>query len=177
MLSAHARCAIGENTFSNDTATLLLWMISFKTRSSAPSRDQQQLADTRNVLAQCTQVLEETKCRLLKSSKQKAFENVRINSTTLLFLQARQSSSPQPRGFLTPPSSLRLFFQSAGCLTSSPCLKTLKDDLGPRPQATYNWGVSSLAKSAICVETVSKQHPWNKKIKLNYIYIYITLPL
>lgn len=78
-------------------ATLLLWMISFKTRSSAPSRDQQQLADTRNVLAQCTQVLEEIKCRLLKSSKQKAFENVRINSTTLLFLQARQSSSPDYR--------------------------------------------------------------------------------
>lgn len=34
--------------------------------------------------------------------------------------------------------------------TSSPCLRTLSVDLGPRPQATYNWGVSSLAKSAIC---------------------------
>lgn len=32
--------------------------------------------------------------------------------------------------------------------TSKPCLKTLSDDLGPLPQAMYNWGVSSPAKSA-----------------------------
>lgn len=34
--------------------------------------------------------------------------------------------------------------------TSSPWRRTLIVDLGPRPQATYNWGVSSLARSAIC---------------------------
>lgn len=32
--------------------------------------------------------------------------------------------------------------------TSSPCLSTLKVDFGPLPQAMYNCGVSSLAKSA-----------------------------
>lgn len=30
--------------------------------------------------------------------------------------------------------------------TSRPCLKTLKEDLEPRPQAIYNCGVSSAAK-------------------------------
>lgn len=98
---------------------------------------------------------------LLKSSKQKAFENVRINSITLLFLKMQEKVALQTpakgeslyfKDLLTSPSCLRFSFSSAGCLTSSPCLKTLRDDLGPRPQATYNWGVSSLAKSAICVE-------------------------
>ena len=43
-----------------------------------------------------------------------------------------------------------------GCVcTSSPCLRTLRVDLGPLPQATYSWGVSSFAKSAI----------WDKKKK------------
>lgn len=31
--------------------------------------------------------------------------------------------------------------------TSSPCLKTLKVDLDPRPQAMYNCGVSSAART------------------------------
>ena len=34
-------------------------------------------------------------------------------------------------------------------LTSRPCLKTLSEERGPLPQAAYNCGVSSLAKSAI----------------------------
>lgn len=33
--------------------------------------------------------------------------------------------------------------------TSRPCLKTLKVDLEPRPQAIYNCGVSSAAKIKI----------------------------
>lgn len=41
--------------------------------------------------------------------------------------------------------------------TSNPCLRTLKVDLGPRPQATYSWGVSSLAKSAIFKKAGRKQ--------------------
>ena len=32
--------------------------------------------------------------------------------------------------------------------TSNPWRKTLKVERGPRPHAIYNWGVSSLAKSA-----------------------------
>lgn len=46
-------------------------------------------------------------------------------------------------------------------LTSSPCLKTRRVDLGPLPHATYNCGVSSLAKSAICNNTGG-----DKRIKL-----------
>lgn len=72
---------------------------------------------------------------------------------------------------LSPPSALGRYCIPSTCLltvhtalglpgssetaisdTSSPCLRTLRDDRGPRPQATYNCGVSSLAKSAICME-------------------------
>jgi len=33
--------------------------------------------------------------------------------------------------------------------TSSPWRRTRSEDLGPRPQSVYIWGVSSLARSAI----------------------------
>lgn len=46
--------------------------------------------------------------------------------------------------------------------TSSPCLRTLRVDRGPRPQATYNCGVSSLAKSAIC-QKQERSRQWARK--------------
>lgn len=46
--------------------------------------------------------------------------------------------------------------------TSSPCLRTLRVDRGPRPQATYNCGVSSLAKSAICQKQKETYEPTRK---------------
>lgn len=46
--------------------------------------------------------------------------------------------------------------------TSSPCLRTLRVDLGPLPQATYNCGVSSLAKSAICQQKEKTCEPARK---------------
>lgn len=46
--------------------------------------------------------------------------------------------------------------------TSKPCRRTLRVDRGPRPQATYNCGVSSLAKSAICYKRDEKYEPARK---------------
>lgn len=48
--------------------------------------------------------------------------------------------------------------------TSNPCLRTLKVDRGPRPQATYNCGVSSLAKSAICQKQEEKETMNHKEL-------------
>ena len=39
--------------------------------------------------------------------------------------------------------------ETAISVTSRPCRKTRRVDRGPRPQAAYNWGVSSLAENQV----------------------------
>lgn len=61
--------------------------------------------------------------------------------------------------FLTVHTALGLPGSSETAIsdTSKPWRKTRKVDLGPLPHKTYNWGVSSFAKSATCDDIIGEK--------------------
>lgn len=112
MLSAHARSATGQNMVSNDMATLLLWMISFKWSAGVIHPQQRSPAAGRH--QECSSSIHSSIRRnkmqvLLKSSKQKAFETVRINNTTLLILIKQEKVALQTTAKENPLISATLF--------------------------------------------------------------------